>query len=74
MNLAGALAGMIVGAVVVILWKNIPVFADTKIYEIIPGFISAMIAIIVFSLITRAPEQDVIDRFEEADRAYKDVS
>ena len=74
MNLAGALAGMIVGAVVVILWKDIPVFADTKIYEIIPGFISAMIAIIVFSLITRAPEQDVIDRFEEADRAYKDVS
>ncbi|MGR3976871.1 sodium/proline symporter PutP [Acinetobacter sp. 1207_04] len=74
MNLAGALAGMIVGAVVVILWKNIPVFADTKIYEIIPGFISAMIAIIVFSLITRAPEQDVIYRFEEADRAYKDVS
>ena len=74
MNLAGALAGMIIGAVVVILWKNIPVFADTKIYEIIPGFISAMIAIIVFSLITRAPEQDVIDRFEEADRAYKDVS
>lgn len=74
MNLAGALAGMIVGAVVVILWKNIPVFADTKIYEIIPGFISAMIAIIIFSLITRAPEQDVIDRFEEADRAYKDVS
>ena len=74
MNLAGALAGMIVGAVVVILWKNIPIFADTKIYEIIPGFISAMIAIIVFSLITRAPEQDVIDRFEEADRAYKDVS
>ena len=74
MNLAGALAGMIVGAVVVILWKDIPVFADTKIYEIIPGFISAMIAIIVFSLITRAPQQDVIDRFEEADRAYKNVS
>ena len=74
MNLAGALAGMIVGAGVVILWKNIPVFADTKIYEIIPGFISAMIAIIVFSLITRAPEQDVIDRFEEADRAYKDAN
>ena len=74
MNLAGALAGMIVGALVVILWKNIPIFADTKIYEIIPGFISAMIAIIVFSLITRAPEQDVVERFEHADRVYKDLS
>ena len=74
MNLAGALAGMIVGAVVVIAWKNIPIFADTQIYEIIPGFISAMIAIIVFSLITRAPEQDVVDRFEQADRAYKDAN
>ena len=37
MTLEGALAGMIVGAVVVIGWKNL--FASTGVYEIIPGFI-----------------------------------
>lgn len=70
MNLAGALAGMIVGAVVVILWKNL--FASTGIYEIIPGFIASFISIIVFSLLTPAPNQTVVSRFEEADQQYKD--
>ena len=44
MTLEGALAGMIVGAVVVIGWKNL--FASTGVYSI-PGFICAFISIIV---------------------------
>lgn len=69
MTLNGALAGMITGAVIVIAWKNL--FGYTGIYEIIPGFISSLIAIIVVSLSGKAPGKDVTERFEEADRLYK---
>nr|WP_174505352.1 sodium/proline symporter PutP [Acinetobacter sp. Marseille-Q1620] len=69
MTLSGAIAGMIIGAVVVILWKN--VFAATGVYEIIPGFVCSFITIIIVSLITKAPSQDVLDRFNEADRIYQ---
>ena len=69
MTLNGALSGMIVGAVVVILWKNL--FAATGLYEIIPGFICSLITIVVISLLGKAPTQDITDRFEEADRVYK---
>ncbi|MDV2470021.1 sodium/proline symporter PutP [Acinetobacter chinensis] len=69
MTLNGALAGMISGAVIVIAWKNL--FGYTGIYEIIPGFIGSLIAIIVVSLSGKAPGKDVTERFEEADRLYK---
>lgn len=72
MNLSGALAGMVVGAVVVIAWKNISFFAATGVYEIIPGFICSFLAIIFFSLISKEPTADMIERFETADQIYKD--
>ena len=68
MTLNGALAGMITGAVVVILWKNL--FAETGIYEIIPGFILAWAVIMLVSLMGKVPCREVTDRFEEADRLY----
>ncbi|EPR83033.1 Proline/sodium symporter PutP [Acinetobacter gerneri DSM 14967 = CIP 107464 = MTCC 9824] len=70
MTLSGAIAGMITGALVVILWKNN--FADTGLYEIIPGFICSFIVIIIVSLLGKAPSQDIVDRFDQADRIYKD--
>lgn len=69
MTLNGALAGMLVGAVVVILWKNL--LGDTGVYEIIPGFIASIIAIVVVSLLGKAPSAEVTTRFEEGDRLYK---
>jgi sodium/proline symporter len=69
MTLTGALAGMVTGALTVIIWKN--AFGATGIYEIIPGFICATIAIVVFSLFSKAPEKDITDRFEQADELYK---
>ena len=72
MTLNGALVGMIIGAVVVILWKNL--FGFTGVYEIIPGFICSFIAIIVVSLLDKVPSQDITERFEEADRLYKNAS
>jgi len=69
MTLNGALAGMLVGAVVVILWKNL--LGDTGVYEIIPGFITSMIAIVVVSLLGKTPSAEVTTRFDEGDRLYK---
>lgn len=70
MTLNGALAGMIVGATIVILWKNL--FAATGLYEIIPGFICSMITIIVVSLMGKAPTEEITDRFEQAERLYNE--
>lgn len=68
-TLHGALAGMIVGAVMVIVWKML--WADSGLYEIIPGFICSMLAIIVVSLMGKAPSENVTARFEQADHLYK---
>ncbi|MDX1466339.1 MAG: sodium/solute symporter, partial [Halomonas sp.] len=55
-NGAGALAGMIVGALTVMLWINLgwnaSFMGGPGVYEIIPGFIAAFIAILVVSSVT----------------------
>ena len=70
MTLNGALAGMVVGAGMVILWKN--VWGYTGVYEIIPGFICSFIAIIAVSLMGKAPGKEITDRFDEAERIYNE--
>lgn len=62
MNGAGALAGIIVGGLTVVLWKQID---SSGLYEIIPGFILATVAIIVVSLVTPAPARSVDDLFDQ---------
>ncbi|WP_417285231.1 sodium/proline symporter PutP [Comamonas sp.] len=52
----GALAGMIVGAVTVLVWQNYQWF---KLYEIVPGFALSSLAIIVVSLLGKAPSAEV---------------
>jgi len=56
----------VVGALTVILWKNL---AISSLYEIIPGFLFASIAIVLVSKLGR-PTVSMIDRFEKADAAY----
>jgi len=34
------------------------------IYELLPAFIVALVAIIVVSLVTKAPEKEIVDEFE----------
>ncbi|WP_304207794.1 sodium/proline symporter PutP [Helicobacter canis] len=51
MTRAGAIAGMITGAVVVIVWQNY-IAAYINLYEIVPGFIAASLVIIIASLMT----------------------
>ena len=65
-NKAGAIAGMVSGAGMVFLWKLVisklgGVFA---IYELLPAFIFSALCIVVVSLLTKAPSQEILDDFE----------
>jgi len=52
----GALAGMLTGAIVVIAWKEVAVGRfGSALYEMVPGFLCALGAIVVASLLDRAP-------------------
>ncbi|MBK0031787.1 sodium/proline symporter PutP [Erwinia sp. S43] len=64
----GALAGMIVGAATVLLWKN---YGYAELYEIIPGFLFGSIAIVIFSLIGKAPSTAAQQRFDAAEAEYR---
>jgi sodium/proline symporter len=55
MTSAGALAGMVSGAATVVLWRNV---VGGELYEIVPGFVVATIACVVFSRIGSTPERD----------------
>ena len=68
-NFAGAVAGIVVGAVVDIGWFAF--LSSTGIYEIIPGFFASAIAAVVISLATKAPGADVEALFDKA-VAYED--
>lgn len=68
MTRTGALAGMLVGAVTVLIWMK---FKWLGLYEIIPGFIFATLAIFIVSLMTKAPSKAAQLRFDEAEAEYK---
>jgi len=73
LNYKGAVAGIIGGAAVDILWlvlftntivKN-PI-AATGVYEIVPGFIAGAVITVAVSLLTAAPAKEVTDIFDAA--------
>ncbi|QIM62328.1 sodium/proline symporter [Pasteurellaceae bacterium Orientalotternb1] len=68
MNAAGAMAGMLTGALVVVFWNSL--VPNSGIYEMIPGFILATIAIVVVSFITPEPKAEIIETFDNAEKAY----
>ncbi|WP_158701774.1 sodium/proline symporter PutP [Lentibacillus sp. Marseille-P4043] len=63
----GALAGMIAGGLTVIIWLSIPGLSDF-LYEIIPGFIISLIAVLVVSKMTTNPEKEVQQQFEQMEQ------
>lgn len=63
---AGAVASIVAGAVVDIVWFTTSIGATTGIYELLPGFIVALVVCVVVSLITKAPSQDVMAIYEAA--------
>ena len=74
MTSSGAMAGMLTGAIIVFSWKKmIPTDSVWHgVYEMIPAFALATLAVIVFSLISGKPSQEIVDTFHKADAAYKD--
>ncbi|MBP5578192.1 MAG: sodium/proline symporter [Ruminococcus sp.] len=65
-NRWGAIAGLIVGAVMVFVWKfHIAAIGGIfAIYELLPAFLCALAAIIIVSLLTGAPEKEITDEFD----------
>ena len=69
-NKWGALAGMICGGVMIFVWKYAvrPIGGVWNIYELLPAFIVAIIADVAVSLLTKAPDKEVTDVFDEMQR------
>ncbi len=65
-NRNGALAGMIVGGVMVFVWHYLiaPLGGIWGIYELLPAFILSSITIVVVSLLTAPPSKEIVEEFE----------
>ena len=65
-NKWGALAGMVAGGVMVFVWKYLiaPMGGAWAIYELLPAFVVACIALVVVSLLTEAPEKEIVETYE----------
>ena len=68
-NKWGALCGMLSGGAMVFIWKFLirTAFAGTwlDIYELLPAFIVACIAIVAVSLLTKKPSDEVVAVYDE---------
>lgn len=67
-NKWGAIAGMILGGAMVFIWKFVvaPIGGVWAIYELLPAFIVACIAIVVVSLLTKKPDDEIVEAYEQA--------
>ncbi|MBQ1621611.1 MAG: sodium/proline symporter PutP, partial [Selenomonas sp.] len=57
----GVIAGIIVGGVTVLVWKQFALFG---LYEIVPGFLFSLLAIYGISLLGEPPAQDIQETFD----------
>jgi sodium/proline symporter len=62
----GALAGLISGGVIVIVWKQLSggIF---DLYEIVPAFIVSMVCIVIFSLLDKEPSKEITNEFDKVE-------
>ena len=72
-NKWGALAGLIVGGIMVFVWKFAvrPMGGALDIYELLPAFICALAAIVIVSLVTAPPAKEITDEFEAVQAEMK---
>ncbi len=66
----GALFGMIVGAVTVIIWKNVGL--GETLYEIVPGFVLNLLVIVIVSFLTYKHNEEIEADFAETVKLLKD--
>ena len=70
LNTAGALAGMVTGAVVSFVWGSVEALSG-MIYEMVPGFAAAALVTWIVSSLTRDPSAEVQSDFERASKLAK---
>ena len=65
-NRYGAIAGMLGGGIMIFVWKFMikPLGGIFGIYELLPGFIVGLLLCVVVSLLTPAPEREIVEEFE----------
>lgn len=69
-NLPGAVAGILSGGIFVIIWDYAPLaggqtlYAATGIYSLLLGFFISLLCIVVVSLCTKAPSEEILKEFE----------
>jgi SSS family solute:Na+ symporter len=71
MNKWGALSGMIVGGLTVILW--ITTGLSAYIYEMIPGFAFSLISVVVASLLTEEVHDEIHEEFDKMQNILADI-
>lgn len=62
----GVLAGIIVGGVTVLVWKQVALWG---LYEIVPGFLLALAAIYIVSKLDEKPAESIIATFDSVGRS-----
>lgn len=65
-NLPGAVAGMLTGAIGVVVWHELikPLGGIFAVYELLPCFFLSLIVIVVVSLATKKPSKEIEDEFD----------
>ncbi|NLL73031.1 MAG: sodium/proline symporter PutP [Clostridiales bacterium] len=63
----GAIAGMVTGGGMVILWKTLirPLGGYFDIYELLPAFVLSCLVIVIVSLCTEEPSKEIQDEFDQ---------
>lgn len=66
-NKYGAIAGMVAGGAMVFIWKYViaKLGGVFEIYELLPAFIIGLVVNVVISLLTKKPEDEIVNAFEE---------
>ena len=65
MTAQGAIAGMLAGAITVVVWSNL-VGGIFDLYEIVPGFAVSLICVLAVSLRWPERREAVLEQFDEA--------
>ena len=63
----GCIAGIVVGGLTVLIWKQ---FEFLGLYEIVPGFLFSSIAIYVVSIMDKLPPRPVLKDYKEAEKMH----
>ncbi len=70
LNAAGAAAGLITGGVVAFIWGGLPAFGVMDkpfgLYEMVPGVLLGTLAMIIVTLLTKAPSEKIQRTFDAA--------